>query len=91
MIVFRKEFYNNVSAKEKVQDQNLNQIKLKLNDSYENDEIISSSSDTSNDGDAISKTYLDTNLTKTECQVTSIEEDYNDFIFFSKNNLWKRF
>ena len=32
------EFYNNISAKDRVQDISLNQIKLKVNDTYKKDE-----------------------------------------------------
>ena len=32
--LWRSEFYNNVSAKDRVQDINLNQIKLKVNDTH---------------------------------------------------------
>ena len=34
------EFYNNVSAKDSVQDINLNQLKLKVNDIYRKDEKV---------------------------------------------------
>ena len=35
--LWRSEFYINVSAKERVQDINLNQLKLKVDDTYEED------------------------------------------------------
>ena len=37
-IIYGSEFFNNVSAKDKVQDINLNQLKLKVNDFYKKDE-----------------------------------------------------
>ena len=36
--LWRSEFSNNVSEKDRVQDKNLNQLKLKFNDAYKKDE-----------------------------------------------------
>ena len=36
-ISWRSDFYNNLSAKYRVQDINLNQLKLKVNNSYKKD------------------------------------------------------
>ena len=38
--LWRSEFYNNVSAKDRVQDIKPNQTKLKVNDTYKKDEKI---------------------------------------------------
>ena len=35
--LWRSEFYNNVSARDRVQDINLDQLKLKVNDTYKKD------------------------------------------------------
>ena len=49
----RSEFYNNVSAKDRVQDLNLNQIKLKVNDNdtYKKDDKIATKIEHSHDED----------------------------------------
>ena len=36
--LWRSELYNNVSAKDRFQDSNPNQLKLKVNDTYKKDE-----------------------------------------------------
>ena len=38
--LWRSEFYNNVSSKNIVKDFNLNQLKLKVNDTYKKDEKV---------------------------------------------------
>ena len=38
--LWEREFHNNVSAKDKTQDNNLNQLKLKVNNTYKKDEKI---------------------------------------------------
>ena len=45
----RSEFYNSVSAKDRVQDKNLSQIKFKVNDIYKKDETITTNFDAVND------------------------------------------
>ena len=37
---WRSEFYNNVSVKNRVQDININYLKLKVNDTYKKDEEV---------------------------------------------------
>ena len=70
----RSEFYNNVSAKQKVQDNNIDQLKLKVNDKYEKDEKIPTKLESSSDEDVINKANLDKKLTKTEAQISYIEK-----------------
>ena len=77
--LWRIEFHNNVSAKDKVQDNTFNQLKLKVNDSYENDEKITAKIEAVTDEDIINKAYLDTTLTKIEDQISFIEKSYNNF------------
>ena len=77
--LWQKEFYNNVSAKDRVQDINLNQLKLKVNDTYKKDEKITTKFEAVIDEDVINKTYLDTKFSKIEGQILSIEKDYNEY------------
>ena len=72
--VCRSEFYKNVSAKDKVQDINLNQLKLKVNDSYKKDEKLAKNFEPSDDLDKIIKTYLGENLSKIEGHLSYIEK-----------------
>ena len=76
---WQKEFYNNVSAKDRVQDINLNLLKLKVNDTYKKDEKITTKFEAVIDEDVINKAYLDTKFSKIEGQIFSIEKDYNEY------------
>ena len=77
--LWRSHFYNNVSAKNGLQNINLNQLKLKVNHNYEKDEKITAGFEPSNDGDIINEAYLDTKLSKLEGQVSFLEKDYTEF------------
>ena len=76
--LWRSEFYNNVSAKDGVQDINFNQLKLKINDSYKKDEKRKTKFEASNPENVTNKGFSDTNLSKTECQISYIEKDYDE-------------
>ena len=75
----RSEFYYNVSAKNKVQDMNLNLLKLKVNDTYKKDEKMRTNFEAVNDEGVINKAFKDTKLSKKEGQVSKIETKYNEF------------
>ena len=57
--LWKSEFYTNVSAKDRVPDINLNQLKLKVNDSYKKDEKITTNVEASNPKDVINKGFFD--------------------------------
>ena len=63
--LWRSRFYNNVSAKDRVQDINLNKKKLKLNDTSKKDEKITTNYGATDGTDIINKAYLDKNISKT--------------------------
>ena len=75
---WRSEFYNNVSAKDRMQDINLNQLKLKVNVTFEKDEKLTTIFEAFNDQDVIDKAYLDTKLSKIG-QISFIGQEYNEF------------
>ena len=56
----RYEFRNIVHAKNRVQDINPNQLKLKVNHTYQKHEKITTNFEPSDDLDVINKIYLDT-------------------------------
>ena len=70
----RSDFYENVSAKDKVQVININQLKLKVNYTYKNDQNLSTNFKPSTDEDVINKTYPATILSKLEGQIYQIEK-----------------
>ena len=78
--LWESEFDNIVSKKEKVQDNDLYQFKLKLNDSYKKDEKLTTRFKTVIHEDVINKGSLDKKLSKIEGQISYMEKDYNDNI-----------
>ena len=56
--LWETEFVDIASKKDKMQDINLNQIKLKVHDTYKKDEKLKNF-EAINDEDVINKTYLD--------------------------------
>ena len=66
-----------------MQDLNFNQLKLKVNDTYEKDEKITTSFKTSHDDDVLNKAYVDTRLSKLDGHITIIEKDYEEFKLLS--------
>ena len=62
--IWGSEFENNVSKKDKRQNINLNQLKLKVNDAYKKDEETTTKFEPSSDKDVINKAYLDTKISK---------------------------
>ena len=57
----------------------LNQIKFRVNDSQKTDKKITTNFEAVNGENVIIKAYLDTNLSKRESEVSSIEKSYNEF------------
>ena len=76
---WRSELYNNVSAKDRVQDKNFVQLKLKVNETYKKDEKIVTNFEHTDDTDLINKAYLDEKLSKIRCRISYIEKDYTGF------------
>ena len=64
--IWRSEFFKKVSEEDRMQDINLNQIKLKVNDTYDEVEEKRTNFEPSNVEDVINKASLDTNLSKIE-------------------------
>ena len=77
---------NNVSAKRRVQNTNLNQLNLKVNDPYKNDRTIATHFETSDPQDVITKLFIEAKLSKKECLLSFIEREYNEFKHFGISN-----
>ena len=78
--LWRSEFYHNVSAKDRDQGINLNQLKLKVNNTYEKNEIISLNFETGIDENVVNKTlFYIPKLSKIEDQISYIEIDHNEY------------
>ena len=65
--LWRSEIYRNVSEKDRVQDVELYQIKIKVNDIYRKEETLTTKFEPSIDEDVVDKSYLDTEIFKSEC------------------------
>ena len=68
-----------VSKRDKLQDMNINQLKLKVLDTYKKDEKITTTFEPTDDSDVINKSYLDEKLKKTDGHISYIGKDFNEF------------
>ena len=73
--LWRSEFYNNVFAKNRVQDFNIEQLKHKVNDSFEKDEKMTTKIEVSRDKDVINKIYLDSKMSREEGYLLTKEKE----------------
>ena len=60
--LWESEFDGIVSKRDKLQDSNINQLKLEVHDTYKKDEKITTTFGAVNDEDVINKGYLDSKL-----------------------------
>ena len=77
--LWESDFDGIVSTRDKLQDSNINQLKLELHDSYKKDEKITTDFEPVNNSDVINKDYLDEKLLKINGNLSKIEKDYNEF------------
>ena len=77
--LWESEFDGIVSKRDKLQDLNINNLKLEVNDTHKKDEKITTNFKAVDDGDVINKSYLDEELKKTNGHIAYIEKDYNEF------------
>ena len=61
---WESEFDGIVSKRDKLQDLNINQLKLEVHDTYKKDEKVTTSFEPSNNKDVINKAYLEEKLFK---------------------------
>ena len=77
--LWESEFDGIVSKRDKLQDLNINQLKLEVHDTYKKDEKVTTNFKAVDDEDVINKGYLDKELKKTNGHITYLEKDYNEF------------
>ena len=77
--LWESEFDGIVSKREKMQDLNINQLKLEVHDTYKKDEKLTTNFEAVNNEDVINKGYLDEKLKKIDGHIAYIEKDYNEF------------
>ena len=77
--LWESEFDGIVTKRDKLQDSNINQLKLEVHDTYKKDEKITTNFEPIDDSDVINKAYLDDKLKKIDGHIAYIEKDYNEF------------
>ena len=77
--LWESEFDGIVSKRDKLQDSNINQLKLEVHDTYKKDEKITTNFEPVDSSDVINKGYLDDKLLKINGYLSKLEKDYNEF------------
>ena len=77
--LWESEFDGIVSKRDKLQDVNINQLKLKVHDTYKKDEKLTTNFEPNDNEDVINKGYLDSKLLKIDGHLSKLEKDYNEF------------
>ena len=77
--LWESEFDGIVSKRDKLQDLNINNLKLEVHDTYKKDEKISTDFEPIDNSDVINKNYLDEKLLKINAHLSKLEKDFNEF------------
>ena len=86
--MWESEFDGMVSKRDKLQDLNVNQLKLEVHDTYKKFGKITTNFEAVDDKDDINKSYLDEKLLKINGHLTKLEKDYNELnLQYNKQNV----
>ena len=86
--LWESEFDGIVSKRDKLQDLNINKLKLELYDPYKKDEKLTTNFEPVDDSDVINKGYLDSKLLKIDGHLSKVEKDFNEFkLQYNKQNV----
>ena len=86
--LWESEFDGIVSKRDKLQDLNINQLKLEVHDTYKKEEKLTTNFEAVDDEDVINKSYLDSKLLKIDGHLSKIEKDYIEFkLQYNKQNI----
>ena len=77
--LWESEFDGIVSKRDKLQDLNINNLKLEVHDAYKKDEKLTTNFETVDGSDVINKGYLDSKLLKIDGHLSKLEKDFNEF------------
>ena len=77
--LWESEFDGIVPKRDKLQDININQLKLEVHDAYKKREKITTNFEAVDDKDVLNKAYLDEKLKKIDGHIPYIQKDYNEF------------
>ena len=86
--LWESEFDGIVSKRDKLQDLNINNIKLEIRDTYKKDEKIKTNFEPVDNEDVINKCYLDSKLLKIDGHLLKLEKDFSEFkLQYNKQNV----
>ena len=86
--LWESEFDNIVSKRDKLQDLNINNLKLEVHDTYQKDEKKTTHFEPTDNEDVINKAYLDSKLLKIDGHLSKLEKDFNEFkLQYNKQNV----
>ena len=77
--VWESEFDGIVSERDKLQDLNINRLKLEVHDTYKKDEKLTTNFKPVDNSDVINKGYLDSKLLKIVGYLSKLEKHFNEF------------
>ena len=87
---WKSEFDGIVSKRDKLQDLNINHLKLEVQDTYKKEEKITTDFEAVNDEDVKNKAFLDDKLLKINGHVSKLVKDYNEFkLQYNKQSIEK--
>ena len=86
--LWESEFDGIVSKRDKLQDLNINQLKLEVHDTYKKDEKLTTNFEPVDNDDVTNKGSLDSKLLKIDGHLSKLEKDFNEFkLQYNKQNL----
>ena len=86
--LWESEFDGIVSKRDKLQDLNINNIKLEVYDTYKKDEKTKTNFEPVDNEDVIHKCYLDSKLLKIDGHLSKLEKYFNEFkLQYNKQNV----
>ena len=86
--LWESDFDGIVSKRDKLQDLNVNNLKLEVLDTYKKDEKLKTNFEPVDDSDVINKAYLDEKLIKINGHISKLEKDFNEFkLQYNKQNV----
>ena len=77
--LWESEFDGIVSKRDKLQELNINQLKLEVHDTYKKDEKLTTNFEAVNNEGVINKSFLDEKLLKINGHLSKLEKDFNEF------------
>ena len=77
--LWESEFDGIVSKRDKLQDLNINNLKLEIHDTYKKDEKITTNFEPIDNSDVINKGFLDEKLLKINGHLSKLEKDFNEY------------